>query len=240
MHIGASLGLLPFYIAVSAAGDTGSGAWRAVDSTGNPSLAGSGEQGTTHPRLELLAALAVAKRSNPAQPIEIISKSQDLIGSMNEWRHGWTWVENHFRNHRKKHIENSDLLRELIDITEKHPGKVSFRLPHGPHENHLIERAHKLAHEATKNAAGSPTEQSENMGLIAMSHPHSFTIEHNAPPPPSRWPYRDMKKGDKVTFPTDVAKQARKALENSRASLRPRKFKSRTQADGTFAVWRME
>lgn len=110
---------------------------------------------TTNQRMELNAAIeALTKAANlRAKSVEIISDSHYLIEGMNNWIH--TWIENGWKNAKKKPVENRDLWMTLRLISSQF-NKVIWTETRGHQSdednNYVDELARKVAQDL-KNMA---------------------------------------------------------------------------------------
>jgi ribonuclease HI len=73
---------------------------------------------TTNNICELAAVIAgLAKIKDKTIPVEVISDSQYVVSGVNEWSK--KWIENGWKNAKKKPVENMEMWRWLLDLVAK-------------------------------------------------------------------------------------------------------------------------
>lgn len=106
-------------------------------------------QQTTNQRMELLAAIEALKTLTRPCEVTIYSDSAYLVNAFNQ---GWlnNWVANGWVNSQFKPVANSDLWRELLELTKIHNVEFVKIKGHGNDLNNI--RCDKLAREAQEIA----------------------------------------------------------------------------------------
>lgn len=100
---------------------SGVGGWAAIIYNGpRPTEMSGHESQTTNQRMELKAAIE-ALRSLGEQPrnVRLFSDSAYMINGMNQQWH-LKWEKNGWKNAKKKPVENPDLWKELVRLSEQH------------------------------------------------------------------------------------------------------------------------
>lgn len=129
-------------------GNPGPGGWAAVLMHGPHErvLAGSAHH-TTNNRMELQAAIEALRALKQPCRVKLHTDSAYLARAFNE---GWVekWQRNGWKTSSKKPVENQDLWKELIELTDTHD--VSWIKVKGHADNELNNRVDALAVEAMK------------------------------------------------------------------------------------------
>lgn len=102
----------------------GKGAWAAVIYDGpKPKEVWGTEPETTNNRMELQAAIEALKALEEPRRVKLHSDSAYLVNAFHE---GWVynWERNGWRKADKKPVQNADLWRELLALTERHQVKL--------------------------------------------------------------------------------------------------------------------
>ena len=139
---GPSTGLVEIYTDGGCDGNPGPGGWAAVVLEGpEPKEIFGSERNTTNNRMEIRAAIEGLKRLEEPCRIMVYSDSAYLVNCMND---GWhlNWQKNGWRNSARKPVKNSDLWRELLEISRRH--EVKWIKVEGHAGNAGNERAHAL------------------------------------------------------------------------------------------------
>lgn len=127
-------------------GNPGPGGWGAVLTcdTKEKELSG-GERNTTNQRMELTAAVAALSALKRPCEVELYSDSAYLI---NGFRQGWlvNWQKNGWLNSKKQPVENQDLWKELLRLSQIH--KVEWMKVKGHCGVEYNERCDQLARAA--------------------------------------------------------------------------------------------
>jgi ribonuclease HI len=108
-----------------------------------------GERNTTNQRMELTACIkALECLTLPKIGVDLYSDSAYLV---NCFRDKWyeNWQKNCWRNSKKQPVENQDLWRRLLELTDKY--NVTFHKVNGHSGNTLNELADKLAQKGIDN-----------------------------------------------------------------------------------------
>ena len=127
-------------------GNPGPGAWAYVIRSGSSHVARSGfEPATTNNRMELRAVIEALKelsRQAEARSHEhvIATDSQYVQKGITEWIH--SWVRNGWRTTSKKPVKNSDLWRELLELSS--PLRLHWRWVAGHAGNPMNEECHRM------------------------------------------------------------------------------------------------
>jgi ribonuclease HI len=97
---------------------------------------------TTNNICELSAVIAgLAKIKDKTKPVEVISDSQYVISGVNEWSK--KWIDNGWRNAKKKPVENMELWRWLLNLVAKF-SDITFTKCEGHAGNKYNERVDYL------------------------------------------------------------------------------------------------
>lgn len=127
-------------------GNPGPGGWGAVLLYGNnrKEIYGS-ELLTTNQRMEMMAAIAALKALRKPCRVRIYSDSAYLV---NAFRQGWLerWQKNGWLTAKKEPVENQDLWRELLRLTQQH--QVEWHKVKGHSDNQYNNRCDELARAA--------------------------------------------------------------------------------------------
>ena len=124
-------------------GNPGPGGWAAILMAGGAKkeLSG-GERDTTNNRMELMAVIEGLKALKRPCKVDIYSDSAYVV---NAFEQNWIgkWMKNGWKNSAKAEVANSDLWKELIDLTSKH--NVTFHKVKGHADNEFNNRCDELA-----------------------------------------------------------------------------------------------
>ncbi len=124
-------------------GNPGPGGWAAILMAGGAKKEMSGgERDTTNNRMELMAVIEGLKALKRPCKVDIYSDSAYVV---NAFEQNWIgkWVRNGWKNSAKAEVANSDLWKELIDLTSMH--KVTFHKVKGHADNEFNNRCDVLA-----------------------------------------------------------------------------------------------
>ena len=92
---------------------------------------------TTNNKMELTAVIEALKSLKNPYEIEIISDSQYVCRSINEWLDGW--IKKSFKD-----VKNLELWKEYIELSKKHKIKATWVKAHDGHpENEECDRISK-------------------------------------------------------------------------------------------------
>ena len=124
-------------------GNPGPGGWAAILMAGGAKkeLSG-GERDTTNNRMELMAVIEGLKALKRPCKVDIYSDSAYVV---NAFEQNWIgkWVKNGWKNSAKAEVANSDLWKELINLTAMH--NVTFHKVKGHADNEFNNRCDELA-----------------------------------------------------------------------------------------------
>lgn len=124
-------------------GNPGPGGWAAILMAGGAKkeLSG-GERDTTNNRMELMAVIEGLKALKRPCKVDIYSDSAYVV---NAFEQNWIgkWVKNGWKNSAKAEVANSDLWKELINLTSMH--NVTFHKVKGHADNEFNNRCDELA-----------------------------------------------------------------------------------------------
>ena len=124
-------------------GNPGPGGWASILMAGGAKkeLSG-GEADTTNNRMELMAVIQGLRALKRPCKVDIYSDSAYVV---NAFEQNWIgkWVKNGWKNSAKAEVANSDLWKELIDLTSTH--KVTFHKVKGHADNEFNNRCDVLA-----------------------------------------------------------------------------------------------
>lgn len=124
-------------------GNPGPGGWAAILMAGGAKKEMSGgERDTTNNRMELMAVIEGLKALKRPCKVDIYSDSAYVV---NAFEQNWIgkWVKNGWRNSAKAEVANSDLWKELINLTAMH--NVTFHKVKGHADNEFNNRCDELA-----------------------------------------------------------------------------------------------
>ena len=124
-------------------GNPGPGGWAAILMAGGAKKEMSGgERDTTNNRMELMAVIEGLKALKRPCKVDIYSDSAYVV---NAFEQNWIgkWVKNGWKNSAKAEVANSDLWKELIDLTSMH--NVTFHKVKGHADNEFNNRCDALA-----------------------------------------------------------------------------------------------
>lgn len=134
-------------------GNPGPGGWAAILMAGGAKKEMSGgERDTTNNRMELMAVIEGLKALKRPCKVDIYSDSAYVV---NAFEQNWIgkWVKNGWKNSAKAEVANSDLWKELIDLTAMHD--VTFHKVKGHADNKFNNRCDELAVAEWKKLSGS-------------------------------------------------------------------------------------
>ena len=124
-------------------GNPGPGGWASILMAGGvkKELSG-GERDTTNNRMELMAVIEGLKALKRPCKVDIYSDSAYVVNAFSQ---NWIdkWIRNGWKNSAKAEVANSDLWKELIDLTSKH--NVTFHKVKGHADNEFNNRCDELA-----------------------------------------------------------------------------------------------
>ena len=124
-------------------GNPGPGGWASILMAGGvrKELSG-GERDTTNNRMELMAVIEGLRALKRPCKVDIYSDSAYVV---NAFTQNWIgkWVSNGWKNSAKAEVANSDLWKELIDLTSRH--EVTFHKVKGHSDNEFNNRCDELA-----------------------------------------------------------------------------------------------
>ena len=129
-------------------GNPGPGGWAAILMAGGAKKEMSGgERDTTNNRMELMAVIEGLKALKRPCKVDIYSDSAYVV---NAFEQNWIgkWVKNGWKNSAKAEVANSDLWKELINLTAMH--NVTFHKVKGHADNEFNNRCDELAVRAWK------------------------------------------------------------------------------------------
>lgn len=124
-------------------GNPGPGGWAAILMAGGAKKEMSGgERDTTNNRMELMAVIEGLKALKRPCKVDIYSDSAYVV---NAFEQNWIgkWVKNGWKNSAKAEVANSDLWKELINLTAMH--NVTFHKVKGHADNEFNNRCDELA-----------------------------------------------------------------------------------------------
>ena len=124
-------------------GNPGPGGWAAILMAGGAKKEMSGgERDTTNNRMELMAVIEGLKALKRPCKVDIYSDSAYVV---NAFAQNWIgkWVKNGWKNSAKAEVANSDLWKELINLTTMH--NVTFHKVKGHADNEFNNRCDVLA-----------------------------------------------------------------------------------------------
>jgi ribonuclease HI len=131
-------------------GNPGPGGWAAVlIYKGQEREIFGSEKHTTNQKMELRAAVEGLKALKEPCRVNLYSDSAYLV---NAFKQGWLekWQINGWKTVKKEPVENQDLWKELLTLTNRH--KVEWIKVKGHSDNHYNNRCDFLAQQASANA----------------------------------------------------------------------------------------
>ena len=124
-------------------GNPGPGGWASILMAGGAKkeLSG-GEKDTTNNRMELMAVIEGLRALKRPCKVDIYSDSAYVV---NAFEQNWIgkWMKNGWKNSAKAEVANSDLWKELLELTSMH--KVTFHKVKGHADNEFNNRCDELA-----------------------------------------------------------------------------------------------
>lgn len=124
-------------------GNPGPGGWASILMAGGvrKELSG-GENDTTNNRMELMAVIEGLRALKRPCKVDIYSDSAYVV---NAFEQNWIgkWMRNGWKNSAKAEVANSDLWKELIELTSMH--QVTFHKVKGHADNEYNNRCDELA-----------------------------------------------------------------------------------------------
>lgn len=106
-----------------------------------------GEALTTNNRMELTAAIKSLELLKEACNVTLYSDSAYLCNAFNEcWV--YNWLKNEWKTSKKEAVENQDLWKDLLRLSDYH--KISWVKVKGHTDNEYNNRCDKLARDAIK------------------------------------------------------------------------------------------
>lgn len=124
-------------------GNPGPGGWASILMAGGvkKELSG-GERDTTNNRMELMAVIQGLRALKRPCKVDIYSDSAYVVNAFDQ---NWIgkWVKNGWKNSAKAEVANSDLWKELIELTNTH--NVTFHKVKGHSDNEFNNRCDELA-----------------------------------------------------------------------------------------------
>jgi len=129
-------------------GNPGPGGWAAILQYKEAVREISGaEEMTTNNRMELMAAIRALELLKEPCSVDLYTDSAYLHRAFEE---KWIdrWIGNNWNTSAKKPVENQDLWKKLIELTDRHA--VSFNKVKGHSDNPHNNRCDKMAREAIK------------------------------------------------------------------------------------------
>jgi ribonuclease HI len=136
----------------SCSGNPGPGGWAAVLIYGTHKKEFSGaEAQTTNNRMELRAAVEALSQLKEPCKVELHTDSAYMQKAFTE---GWIqkWMRNGWRTAARKPVENQDLWKPLVALTEKHD--VQWKKVKGHSDNELNNLVDELAVQVRKDRFG--------------------------------------------------------------------------------------
>ncbi len=133
-------------------GNPGPGGWASILMAGGvkKELSG-GERDTTNNRMELMAVIQGLRALKRPCKVDIYSDSAYVVNAFDQ---NWIgkWVKNGWKNSAKAEVANSDLWKELIELTNTH--NVTFHKVKGHSDNEFNNRCDELAVAEWKKISG--------------------------------------------------------------------------------------
>jgi ribonuclease HI len=133
-------------------GNPGPGGWGAILIYGeNKKELSGGSSATTNQRMELQAAIEALQALKCACQVKLYSDSAYLI---NAFRQNWlkNWLNNGWLNSQRKPVENQDLWRQLVDLSQFH--QIEWIKVAGHKDNLFNNRCDELARAAVPGSQG--------------------------------------------------------------------------------------
>lgn len=134
---------IEIYTDGACSGNPGPGGWAAILFYGDhiKELSG-GDEHTTNQRMELTAAMEGLKALKEPCKVKLYSDSAYLV---NCFQQNWykNWIKNGWKNSKGKAVENQELWKSLLQLTEMH--QVEFVKVKGHADNKWNNRCDELA-----------------------------------------------------------------------------------------------
>jgi ribonuclease HI len=137
---------ITIYTDGACSGNPGKGGWGAMLMYGDAVRELSGySPATTNNRMELTAAIEALRALREPCTVELFSDSSYVV---NAFREGWLerWTRNNWKTAAKKNVENTDLWKEILELTARH--NVTFHKVKGHSDNPYNNRCDELARQA--------------------------------------------------------------------------------------------
>lgn len=135
-------------------GNPGPGGWAAILQYKSQIKELSGfDADTTNNRMEIMAAIAGLEILKESCEVYIYTDSSYLCNAFNS---GWIkkWQQNNWKTAKKEAVENQDLWRRLVALTNTHT--VNWYKVKGHSDNVMNNRCDKLARDAIKQMLPEP------------------------------------------------------------------------------------
>ncbi len=134
----------------SCSGNPGPGGWAAVllhPQSGKEKHLVGGEKYTTNNRMEITAVLEGLKALKRPSSVTVFADSQYVLKA---FKLGWLkkWRSSHWLNSQKKPVENSDLWKQLVEVTSRHT--IDWQYVPGHKDHYYNELCDQLAREQTE------------------------------------------------------------------------------------------
>ena len=126
-------------------GNPGPGGWGAiVEINGERRELSGGKPRTTNNQMELQGVIAALQSLPDGTRVEIVSDSEYVCKGVTSWMKGW--IKNGWKNAAKQPVKNQELWKELNELLQTHPHKISWVRGHAGHAEN--ERCDELARAA--------------------------------------------------------------------------------------------
>lgn len=129
-------------------GNPGPGGWGAILMYGeHKKECSGGEKHTTNNRMEITAVIEALHKLKEPCKVKLYSDSAYVV---NCFKQGWinNWMKNGWKNSKQQPVENQDLWKKLLPLTEYH--QVEFIKVKGHADNEYNNRCDELAVQAAK------------------------------------------------------------------------------------------
>ncbi|MGM9999218.1 MAG: ribonuclease HI [Candidatus Bruticola sp.] len=134
----------------SCSGNPGPGGWAAVlihPKSGTEKHISGGDKHTTNNRMEITAVLEGLKAVKRSAVITVFADSQYVLKAFKD---GWLkkWQSSNWLNSKKKPVENIDLWKQLLEVSQLHT--IDWQYVPGHKDHYYNELCDKLAREQTE------------------------------------------------------------------------------------------
>ena len=138
--------MIKIYTDGSCLENPGNGGWAAIIFMNNEKIIISGrKKNTTNNQMELMAAIEALKKIPKDQEVQMYTDSKYVKMGITEWIKKWS--QNDWKTSSKQRVKNTELWKELNDISKKHKIEWHWVKAHAgnPNNEEVDELAKKAA-----------------------------------------------------------------------------------------------